>query len=151
LNFTPAHVTRETRNLNHASNVANQCHSVQCPENEHDVTDGDCTNPIRDWGLNRFLAWRSAMKTFSNVANQCHFVPCPENQHDVIEGDCTNPFRDWGLNRFWARRSAMKTFSNVANQCHFVPCPENQHEANAISMSHGRDLSLQVFVRSLAF
>jgi hypothetical protein len=28
LTLTPAHVTRETRNLNHASNVANQCQLV---------------------------------------------------------------------------------------------------------------------------
>ena len=105
---------------------------MPCLENEQDVADGDWTNPFRDWDLNGFLAWGSAVKTFSKAANQCHFVPCPENEQDVVDGDWANLFRDWDLNDFWAWGSAMKTFSNVANQCHFVPCPENEHEANAI-------------------
>jgi hypothetical protein len=74
------------------SNAANQCHLVPCPENEHDVADRDCTNPFREWILNHFLAWRSAMKAFSNAANQCRLVPCPENEHDVADGDCTTRF-----------------------------------------------------------
>jgi hypothetical protein len=61
-------VTRKRAFLNHASNAANQCHFVPCPENEHYVVEGDCTNPFRDWGLNHFWAWRSAVKTFSNAA-----------------------------------------------------------------------------------
>jgi hypothetical protein len=44
---------------------ANPCHGVPCLENEQDVADGDWTNPVRDWGLNRFWTWRSAMETFS--------------------------------------------------------------------------------------
>jgi len=50
------------------SNVANQCHLVPCPENEHDVVEGDRTNPFGDGGLSHFRAWRPAVKTFSNAA-----------------------------------------------------------------------------------